>query len=191
MAQSLRRGDAAALAGYDLTRRERDRILDIVRQAGISVHCSLSRGNRFEIIVSAFPMTCVLLQPALRALVDELWLEHRPTNYQLSGEDTAFATLVGRKLAQGELAIEYLAEIFGYELACLELARRMRMQTDAEAAPEAIVEFQHAPDELLPPLSRLAAPPPGLPSGSYRARVRLEGDRFALEALHLPHDAQN
>ena len=84
MAQSLRRGDAAALAGYDLTQRERDRILDIVSQAGISVHCSLSRGNRFEIIVNAFPMTCVLLQPTLRALVDELWLEHRPTNYQLS-----------------------------------------------------------------------------------------------------------
>ena len=67
----------------------------------------------------------------------------------------------------------------------------MRMQTDADEAPEAIVEFQHSPDELLPPLSRLAAPPSGLPSGSYRARVKLEGDRFAVEALHPPQDAPN
>jgi hypothetical protein len=101
--RELREDSARWLAGYDLTGRERDRLWDIVTQRGISVNCSLSRGNRFEIIAQAFPMTCVLLRPVLRPLVDELWQERRPTNYQLSGEEIAFAAIVKRKIAAGEL----------------------------------------------------------------------------------------
>jgi hypothetical protein len=182
-ARALRAEGAAALDGYDLTLLERERLLDIVRQPGISVHCSLSRGNRFEGIAELFPMTCVLLQPVLRELVDELFETSRPENYQLTGEDAAFAGLVRRKLAAGALSIEYLDEIFAYEMACWELARRMRMETDPNACLEATVEFQHSPHDLLPPLSRLAAPPSGLPRGSYRARVMLRGERFDVDML--------
>jgi hypothetical protein len=190
MARALRQGDAGVLAGYDLTGRERDRILDIVRQPGISVHCSLVRGNRLEVIFDAFPMTCVLLRPVLRPLVDELWQEHRPTNYQLAGEETAFAAIVSRKIAQGELTIEYLREIFAYEMACLELVQRARMRNDPGAEVEAVVEFQHSPDELLPPLSQRTAPPAGLPSGSYRARVKLQNEQFEVELLHPACDGR-
>jgi hypothetical protein len=182
-ARALRHGDTDVLAGYELTGRERARILDIVRQPGISVHCSLSRGNRLEVIVEAFPMTCVLLRPVLRQLVDELWQEHRPSNYQLAGEAAAFAALVRRKIADGALAIEYLAEILAYETTCLELAERTRMRAAQDAAAEAMVEFEHDPDALLPPLSRLTAPPAGLPSGSYRALVKLQNARFTVELL--------
>ena len=187
-ARGLREGDADVLAAYDLTPRERDRILDIVRQPGISVNCSLSRGNRLEVIAEAFPMTCTLLQPVLRRLVDELWTEHQPTNYQLAGEEIAFASLVHDKIARNELTIEYLHEILEYELACLELAGKRRIQTDPNAAVEIIVEFQHSPDDLLPPLSRLSTPPPGLPAGSYRARVKLQGEQFDVEVLTSPTD---
>jgi hypothetical protein len=183
MARALRQGDAGVLAGYDLTGRERARLLDMVRQPGISVQCSLSRGNRLEVIMAAFPMTCVLLRPVLRQLVDTLWREHRPTNYQLAGEQTAFAALVRREIAAGVLAIEYLPEILAYETTCLELAERSRMRTGSDTAAEALVEFEHPPDTLLPPLSRRAAPPAGLPSGSYRARVKLQGDRFTVELM--------
>jgi len=181
MAQELRKGDAVPLAEYDLTSRERARLLNIVNQPGISVHCSLSRGNRFELIVNAFPMTCVLLRPLLRRLVDELCQEHRPTNYQLSGEQTAFAALVRRKMAAGELVIEYLDEIFAYEMACLGLVERMRSDPTDEVT--ALVEFEHSPDDLLPPLSQLKLPPSGLRAGSYPARVRLQGELFKVELL--------
>ena len=181
MAQELRKGDAVPLAGYDLTSRERARLSNIVNQPGISVHCSLSRGNRFELIVNAFPMTCVLLRPLLRRLVDELCQEYRPTNYQLSGEQTAFAAIVRRKMAAGELVIEYLDEIFAYEMACLDLVERMRSDPTDEVT--ALVEFQHSPDDLLPPLSQLESPPAGLRAGSYSARVRLQGELFKVELL--------
>jgi|GEM_PF-3311948 len=182
--RALRQGDSGVLAGYDLTCRERDRIVDIVGQPGISVHCTLSRGNRFEVIHGVFPMTCVLLRPKLRQVLDEHCQEHRPANYQLEGEQTAFAAIVSRKIAAGELVIEYLPEIFAYEMACMDLGRRMQMQNDPDAAVQAIVEFQHSPNELLPPLSRRSAPPSGLPKGSYRARVKLQGEQFQVELLH-------
>ena len=177
------RVDGGALEGYDLTPLERERLLDILRQPGISVHCSLSRGNRFETIAEIFPMTCVLLEPVLRELLEELWRISRPENYQLSGEEAAFAELVKCKLAVGEIAIEYLEEVFAYEMVCWDLARRMRMQRDAESAVEAVVEFQHSPGELLPHLSRLVAPPARLPRGRYSARVVLRDGRFDVEML--------
>jgi len=180
-AGELREDGARWLAGYDLTGRERDRLLDIVTQRGISVNCSLSRGNRFEIIAQAFPMTCVLLRPLLRSLVDELWQQHRPTNYQLFGEEIAFAAIVKRKIAAGQLVIEYLEEIFAYEVACLELVQRMRMDPNAKVTT--IVEFQHSPDDLLPPLSQLRAPPGKLPAGSYPALINLQEEQFKVELL--------
>lgn len=179
-ARALRDGDANAFAGLDLTDRELARLCDVVRQPGISVHCSLSRGNRLEVIFGSFPMTCVLLGPALRGLLDELFEEHRPTNYQLAGEDAAFAQLIQRKLAIGELSIEYLDEVFAYELACAELMRRQRTRPDADAEVETIFEFEHSPEDLLPPLSQLKAPPVGLPRGRYRTVVRFADGRFDI-----------
>jgi len=160
-AVALLHGNTGVLADYDLTERERRRLLAIVRQPGISVSCTLARGNRLEVIAGVFPMTCVLLEPVLRQVLDELWADHRPTNYQLAGEDAAFARLVSRKLAAGDLAIEYLDEVFAYERACQEMAYKVRTLDDPDAVAETMVEFQHPPDELLPPLSRLTAPPPG------------------------------
>ncbi|HZT31208.1 MAG TPA: hypothetical protein VFA33_15065 [Bryobacteraceae bacterium] len=181
-ARALRQGDASVLANFDLTARERERLLDIVHQPGMRVSCSLSRGNRLEVIAEAFPMTCVLLEPVLRQLLDELWTERRPANYQLAGEDTAFAELLARKRAANEICIEYLDEIFAYELKCREMAHRMRTET-TEVAIQTVIEFQHPPDMLLVPLSQLAAPPAGLPSGFYRARIQLQHGRFEVAVL--------
>ena len=180
-ARALRLGDQSVLAGFELTGLERDRLEGVVHQLGMSVSCSLSRGNRLEVIFQSFPMTCVLLKPILRELVDELWIDNQPTNYQLAGEETVFAALLSRKLAADDLSIPYLEEIFAYELACIELTRQARNQASAEA--ELIVDFQHSPDDLLPPLSQLMAPPSGLPEGNYRARVRLTDDQFKVELI--------
>jgi hypothetical protein len=180
-ARALRLGDENVLAGFELTDLERDRLEAVVNQRGMSVSCSLSRGNRLEMIFQSFPMTCVLLKPVLRELVDELWEDIQPANYQLAGEETAFAALLSRKLAADDLSIPYLEEIFAYEQACMELTRQTRNQTDADA--ELIVDFRHSPDDLLLPLSQLTTPPAGLHEGNYRARVRLIEDQFKVELI--------
>ena len=180
-ARALRDGDARQLDDYDLTSRERERLWDIVRQPGISVHCTLSRGNRYEMVVGAFPMTCVLLRPVLRTLLNEIWQQHRPTDYQLACEQTVFAEFISRKITAGDLAIDYLGEIFSYEVACQDLLRQAR--TDPHCKAYAVVRFEHVPDDLFLPLSRLALPPAGLPCGTYAARVVLRDERFELELL--------
>ncbi len=169
------------LASYDLTPRERDRIMSIVSQPGMSVHCTLSRGNRLEVVYYAFPMTCVLLGSRLRALVDELWEQHRPTNYQLAGEENAFAEFVGGRIAAAALSIDYLPEILAYETTCLEMTREYRVQRDHHAVIERVVEFRHSPRDLLPPLARLELPPAGLPGGFYVSRVTLREGRFEVD----------
>jgi hypothetical protein len=181
--RALRRGESALLDGYDLNERERNRLVEISRQPGMAMNCSLARGNRFELLVAAFPNTCALLKPLLPKLLDELWEEYRPDNYQLSGEEDAFAALIARKIDQGGLPVEYLSEIFAYELARRELAARFETSTGADAALEAIVEFEHPPDQLLPPLSKLVAPPSGLPCGAFQVRVRLSESGFEVDFL--------
>ena len=149
----------------------------------MAMNCSLARGNRLELIVGAFPRTCTLLKPLLPRLLDELWDQRKPDNYQLFGEEDAFAGFIARKFSEGELAVEYLSEIFSYELTCRDLALRFETCADADAVFEAIVEFRHPPDEMLAPLSRQVAPPPGLPSGMFPTRLRLSERGLEIDAV--------
>jgi hypothetical protein len=178
----LLQGDLRELDAYDLTPRERQRLLVAAGQPGMELNCVIARGNRFEPVAEGFPMTCTLLKPVLRELLDELWADAPPTNYQFEGEQEAFMRAVGAKLASGELAIEYLDEIFQYEARCIELAQRFK-GGGAGVESEAIIEFRHPPDLLLPPLSEYKAPPPGLPTGVFRARLMLRGEDFEVEML--------
>lgn len=188
-ARRLARGDLDVLEPYDLNEREVERLLDVVRQPGMSVNCTVARGNRFDAIGEVFPMTCVLLEPVLRELLAELWEKVRPANYQFAGEEDAFASIVRRKLATRELSVPYLEDVFAYECLCWELAQQMRNQTNPDREVGDVIEFHHPPDSLLLPLSQMNAPPAGLPGGIYRARVSLRGTRFDVEMLSASPDA--
>jgi hypothetical protein len=188
--RALRDDDASWLASYDLTRLEQDRLRAIVRQPGIAVHCTLSRGNRLEVVVNAFPMTCILLESRLRTLVDELWEHHHPTNYQLAGEEIAFAAFIGKKITASQLAVEYLPEVLAYEMLCVHLTNRSWVEADTDAGVEGTLVFDHSPDDLLPPLARLMLPPAGLPTGSFPSRVTLRNKRFEVDARFSGSDAR-
>lgn len=186
--RELLRGDLSFLRNHELTEREQGRILAAIRQPGMALNCTIARGNRFESVAELYSMTCLLLKPVLRELLDELWEDAPPTNYQFAGEEEKFAELVGRKIESGEIQIEYLAEIFEYECRCAELARRMRDKDGAEDEDDTIIEFHHPPDLLLGPLSENQLPAPGLPSGLYRARLFLRNDQIEVEMLKVVPD---
>ena len=179
----LLEGDASILKAYDLDEIERRRLVDVVQQPGMSINCTLARGNRFDAIGEVFPMTLVLLEPELRELLSELWEKHHPSNYQFAGEENAFASFVKEKLSTNQISIPYLDEVFNYECLCWQMAQEMRNQTQRDHEVHEIVEFKHQPDLLLEPLSRLVAPPEDLPTGSYRARLTLRGTRFYVEMI--------
>lgn len=186
----LVQGDLSVLDAYELNGLEGQRIMDVVHQPGMAVNCTLARGNRFDAIGEVFPMTCVLLEPILRELLAELWGKVVPTNYQFSGEEEAFARAIRKGLSHNRFSIPYLHEVFNYECLCWDLAQEMRNQVDPDHEAEAIVEFNHPPDLLLEPLSKLAAPPVGLPTGSYRARIVLRGTRFHVEMISASSENQ-
>ncbi len=189
LCRALRRGESAVLDRYNLNERERNRLLDIALQPGIAMNCALARGNRLELIVEAFPKTCTLIKSRLPRLLDELWEQRKPDNTQLFGEENAFAAFIARKVSHGELDVECLSEIFAYELACRDLVLRLETDADAASVHETIVEFKHPPEALLPPLSRHAAPPSGLPSGVLPTRIRLREGGLELDPVRIRGEA--
>lgn len=186
LAARVRLAGAPALAEYRLSDREQARLVAVARQPGMDLNCTLARGNRFSPIVDVLPLTCTLLKPWLRELLDELWRVNQPDNYQLSGEEDAFAGFLQGKLASGEFSHPYLAEILEYEMACWALVQSLRhtpLNEDAVdgAEPFRRLRFTHDPTALLPPLESGNLPPDGLPPGDHPVRVTLRGDTLIVE----------
>lgn len=189
-AAHVRATGESALAGYDLTPRELSRLVAVARQPGMDLNCTLARGNRLGPIVDVLPLTCTLLKPWLRELLDELWELHRPDNYQLAGEEDAFAGFLLGKLSSGEFTHPYLAEILDYELAGWALVQSLRHTAPEQEPlpgdePSRLVRFLHDPRALLPPLEAGHLPPEGLPAGDYPVRLTLRGDALIAEAEYL------
>lgn len=186
LAARVRAEGEPPLAAYDLTARERARLVAVAQHPGMDLNCTLARGNRFGPIVDVLPLTCTLLKPWLRELLNELWQNKRPENYQLSGEEHAFVAFLQGKLAGGEFSHPYLAEVLEYETASWALVQSLRHTVEGDepppgAEPFRLVLFTHDPAALLPPLESGALPPDGLPGGRYPVRVTLHGDTLVVE----------
>lgn len=173
LASRVKRDGESALAPYGLTDRERARLTRISRQPGMALNCTLARANRFTSICDAFPMTCVVLEPWLRDLLDDLWSTGAPADYQLRGEIDLFARCVEREWLPRK-GIEYLREIFDYERACHELVTASRGSSlEAMAGTVRRIYFSHDPSHILPPLQDATAPPPGLPITPHIVEVEI------------------
>jgi hypothetical protein len=179
---------AGALSDYRLTPRERSRIIAVAGQPGMAVNCTLARANRFAPIVDAFPLTCWLLKPHLRMLLDELWSTHRPTDYQFAKEVDAFSAFVQSRLSQGTLKNPYAEDIFRYESAAWTLIQTLQVThtgpaQDAMIQRSITVRFDHDPHRLVPPLERNQIPPPNIPRGNYLVRLTLRGDTLDVTTI--------
>jgi hypothetical protein len=195
LAGAVRRAGAPALSAYALTPREQDRLTATARQPGMSLTCSLARANRFAPIAEAFPLTCSLLKPVLRELLDELWSVQRPDSYQLSGEIDAFADHLRRKLSQHQFPSSYVAEVFDYECAVWTLIQplmrgeRTVPAQQPQSAQMVTVRFAHDPTLLLSLLERDEVPPAGLPAGNYAVQLTLGSDGLEMFVRRTDSDA--
>lgn len=190
LAATVLRHGAGALSGYVLTDMERERLVAVVHQRGMSVNCTLARANRFAPIADAFPLTCSLLKPWLRPLLDELWSVHRPGNYQFAGEAPAFSSFLQQKLSRGDVTHPYAEEIFRYECAAWALIQTLRSPVhgttpEDESEQSVTVRFAHDPHVLVPALERDETPPPDLPAGDYLVRLTLRNDALDVETVEV------
>ena len=186
LAAAVRKLGPAPLSAYALTELERLRLVGIARQPGMDLNCTLARGNRLAPIEEMFPLTCELLKSSLRGLLEEFWDANRPKNYQLAGEDEAFAEFVEAKIARGEVRDPYAAEVLRYERTCVALAKSLRFtRVDDVAAPDAArvrhVRFEHDPRTLIRALERRETPPSDIDTGDYLVRVTLFSDALEVE----------
>lgn len=141
------RADRAALDGYDLTDRERDRIAAAVASRGMSVSCTLYRVNRITPLYSYLPLSCTLLGDGLVGQAEIYWREGKPEDLQFGPETVRFAGFLRRQLAAGAIDDPYLGEVLALELAVNALRR------DPGSPPRAVT-FAHDP---VPVLEALAA----------------------------------
>jgi len=71
------RGDpTAALATYDLSERERDRLARAVWQRGMDANCTVYRTLRITALNAVIPLTLGLIHPVLRAALDAYWEDY-------------------------------------------------------------------------------------------------------------------
>lgn len=110
---------AGALADFDLSPRERSRLVAVVhQQKGMSACCTLYRMNRITPLYGQLSNTCTLLGDRLAPLVEEFWLSVRDTTLQFKHEVLAFGDFLLRQPPD----IPYLRDVLLLELAMNELS---------------------------------------------------------------------
>jgi hypothetical protein len=111
----------SALARYELTARERRRLIDAVRQKGMSTHCALYRSHRITPIYTSLHLSCLALADRLEAELDEYWKSAEFSDRRFRLEIERFASFLKRRVEAGEIAIDSLTELLDFELASNEL----------------------------------------------------------------------
>jgi hypothetical protein len=93
--QEIREQPDPMFTGYDLTPRERIRLVAIARHPAMAANCMVYRSNRLTPLALNFPDTCAALGPRLRPVVDQFWAEHPTDNFvHFLIESDRFATFL-------------------------------------------------------------------------------------------------
>jgi hypothetical protein len=172
-----------ALAHYELTERERQRLHAVARQPGMRVTTVLHRAARLSMLSNTLPRTCVALGgQGLQEVTHRYWKEHPPTSVQYVREALRFAGYLHEHLRAGTWVNPLLPEVLEAEVAMLELSRAQArapapaeppLEGDAwyEAHPRLtpwcrVIPFRREPLGVLRELSAGRLPPEA-PEGEY------------------------
>lgn len=152
-AQTLRLDPDAFLAGYDLTDRERRRLVAVGRQPGMTTCCAIYRLNRISPICLHLPMTMRLLGDGFMAQVEDYW-SSRGTDLQYCPEVVGFGEFLGERIRAGALSTPYLADVLAFELAVVDLQFADGSTPMGGAHPRIrLVRFAHDPIAILEALA--------------------------------------
>lgn len=113
------RDGALRLDAYDLTRREHDRLLAMVRHIGMSQNCTLYRANRLTPLARSLPKTCIALGRHLLAELEFFWASAPQAELQFKHESERFGRFLLARLGSGELGDVISRELVEGELAAL------------------------------------------------------------------------
>jgi hypothetical protein len=154
LCHAVRAAPDSALASYELTARERQRLMN----------CTLYRSNRITPIFTLLNYTCLSLGDEFGPLMDQFWDAQEFRDGQFQSEIERFAIFLRRRIADRTIASPFAGELLEFELAIAELEFGPRKEVLRELAglppPQAetpcrlhplarIVRFKHDPTALL------------------------------------------
>ena len=187
------------LGRYDLSDRDRRRLVEVVQQPGMLVNCSLYRANRLSPIVNLIPHTCFLLGNALLDEATEFWKSFKETRLQFHEEVQRFGDFLRRRVEMGFLQNSMLIEVLEYELALNEfrytprldvLARLELNKTIASESKRVklhplirVLLFRHEPRRLLEFLDERRPPPYELAEGEFWLLLDGKGEEVEIKLI--------
>lgn len=190
----------AALAAYDLTPIERQRLCSAVEQRGMRMNIMLYRNGRLSPLVSQLPGTFHLLGYQLREIAEAFWVENPKVPRGVIGEIRRFAAFLRRRIAEGALPDPLLAEVLEWEMETYELALLPPERTlqsiraaAAQARPDAplrphplvgVARFSREPFTVMRALAEKRKPPfDDAAPGEYHVLVDFRGQQRAFAPL--------
>jgi hypothetical protein len=93
---------------YQLTTRERERLLGIVHHPGMACACTVYRANRLAPLAMYVPRTCQALGPLLREVVEAFWTAFVETDVHMFIETDRFCRFLQTRIDEGH---EYPPEV--------------------------------------------------------------------------------
>ncbi len=199
---ALRAAPEPLLANYELSPRERKRLMEVVWQRGMSTNCTLYRSNRVTPIYTLLSYTCLSLGGQFGGLMDQFWEAREYGDGQFHSEVERFGAFLRQRIANGAIASPFAGELLEFELAMNELefgprkevlcevARRLPPQDDTlcQLHPLArIVRFKHSPALLLG-AAAAGDLPPDLPLQETLVILSiLDGDLKIMELADAAH----
>jgi hypothetical protein len=194
LVRRLRDDPESVLADYELSERERHRLITVAGQPGMAASCSLYRMNRVTPLYTYLRLTCHALGDALRAELDRFW-EQQPPHAQYEREVGRFADFLRSRVSAGAVP-QLVEEVLDLELAVNSLRYPQRdgawsPATASDALPVSrlhvspdvrVARLRREPLALLSALDT-RAPLDDVPRGDHYVLARIDGD--GLDVLPL------
>jgi hypothetical protein len=187
------------LARYDLSDRDRRRLVEVVQQPGMVVNCSLYRANRLTLIFNLLPLTCFLLGDKLMNEATEFWRSFEETRLQYNEEVERFGDFLRHRIELGAQRDPILAEVLEYELAVNRVRFSARLEilaglqsAKATACRTSIIRlhplirvllFRHEPERLLELLTEQRPPPYELAHGEFWLLLDGTGEELVTKSI--------
>jgi hypothetical protein len=194
----VRAGGTAIFDRYELSPRERARLLDIVSQRGMSTNCTLYRSNRVTPVYTLLHYTCLVLGDDLKDTLEHYWAGAALTDLEFKHEIDRFSHFLKARIATSAIVDPFLEEVLDFELAVNGLRfapRREILRQLGDRCPEAgsltpgplhplarVVRFRHDPAALLDSLAHDRVPRE-LPEAEAFLLLSVVGDSLSATAL--------
>lgn len=131
----VRRAPEILKSRYELSEREWNRLVGIVRHPGMACVCMLYRANRLAPLATHLPRLCRALGKDLRPIASQYWAAFPETNVHAFIESDRFARYLKAQIADGRTFGPEVAAVLAEEGAFLAAALRGSHTEDLPPLP--------------------------------------------------------